>query len=206
MTQPLPLPTNQPFLPSPRFPKTLVLQVLELASGVQVVWSTARRNFLGLVPGVENAWIIVTGSKMSNEGTDEIRRQYNPATDQNQTIDGGQRSAILSLRAFAVDGVASIEPFDLLSRVRLQLRTRKCSALYAGTLALHTFGPINNLTDLVDEEGGRLVLNATMDVGIGYVDQADPVDPQEGGYIESSDAPNNGTLDGNAVGPLGPGA
>ena len=195
---------NLPFLPSPRFPKALLLQVLELAAGVPCVWTTAKRPMLGPLDATkEVAWVLVSVPSRNNEGTDELRRVYQPAPlDANAALQGGQRSCTVSLRAVSMD--ETLEAMDLLARIQFQLRTAKCAALYVGVLALQEFHPILNLGDETVED--RVVWTATMDVRLGYVDQSDPVDPQEGGYIASSDVPNNGTLDGNPVGPLGPGA
>lgn len=182
-------PSAQPFAPSPRLPKEQLLQVLRVASGVQTVWSTDRRGVLGAKPGSDKAWLLVSVSALSNDGTDEARSAYDPKLDENQFLQGGWRSCVVSLRAVSID--PKLEAFDLLGRVRFQLRTSKCQDLFAGVLALHEIHPIVTMSEELED---RVVLAAVMDVGFGYVEQADPLDPEQGGYATGTDAVNNGTL------------
>lgn len=176
---------TQPILPSPRFPRETLLQVLNLVSGVQVVWSSLKRPLQGLRPGTENAWLIAGVQSYRSVGVDERRFSFNPSTGQNDVIVVGQREFTLVVRARSLN--ADILAFDLLERVRFRLRGTPAKSLMIPTIALVDFGPIVDLPDSTFTVGDvrRAMSEATLDVMMACIVSADPGEPGEGDWIQS---------------------
>jgi hypothetical protein len=175
-----------PITPSPRFPLETLLTLVRTLSGVQAVWTTRKRGFLGLRPGTEKAWIVVSAQSYLSIGVDELRTQYDPARGENALLLRGQRSVTLVLRAMSE--TQTLQAFDLLERVRFRMRTQVARAIMVPLIALKDFGPIVTLDDETTTTGGveRRVLVATMDIRLLYVVGAAPGDPDEGAFIGST--------------------
>jgi hypothetical protein len=190
---------NQPVLPSPRFPKARLLEILRAISGVQVVWTTYKRGLQGLRPGTENAWLLAGVQSYVGVGVDELRLKYDAKLDRNLAIQAAQRQFTLVLRAQSID--PNLEAFDLLERVRFRFRTQTARVLMVPTIALCDFGPMVSLPDSTYDVGGgiqRALLDATLDVRMACVLGADPGDPGQGNWIETV-APATAVPDGDAV-------
>jgi hypothetical protein len=189
---------TQPVLPSPRFPKALILELVRTLAEVQCVWTTARRNLQGLRPGTEMAWMICGLQSYVEVGTDELRVAYDPTADRNVESLRGQRNFTLVLRAQSLD--ARLEAFDLCERVRFRMRTTTARAIMVPILALRDFGPTTTLPDSTYDVGGtqRALLEATLDVRMACVVAADPGDP--GNYIATVDPSASSMVIGPATG------
>ena len=188
---------DPPALPSPRLPKATLLQILAVASGVQVSWKTGKRAHLGQRAATERAWITVSASQYQDMGWDEPRKVLNPITGNEDLIVVGQRQFTLGLRASSLD--ATLEATDLLERVRFGFYRNAVRQLMIPTIALIGCKPIVELPDTVADN--RIVLTATMDMRMQCVVSADPRDSGEGSYIESV---NGGTFTGTGAGTLLP--
>jgi hypothetical protein len=138
----------------------------------------------------ERAWLIAGIQSLGNLGVDELRQQYNPVTNQNDSLVAAYRSFTLGVKAFSLD--ATLEAFDLLERVRFRFRTEEIQTILRPTIALRDFQPIHVLDSA--SANNRLVLVATVDIRMLAVLTADNLDPAEGGWIQTSDGPLNGTL------------
>lgn len=163
MTQPAPPPPR--VLPSPRLPKALLLQLITTISGVQVVWVTDKRpGILGQQAGKEHAWITLALQSWKNEGVDELRYVFNPATQNNDAMTIGQRSFTLVCKAYSLD--PNLEAFDLLERVRFRLRSGTARSIMVPVLALRDIQPIATFPESLAQAGqaARTLLAAQMDV------------------------------------------
>jgi hypothetical protein len=178
-----------PVTPSPRFPLERLLTLVRTISGVQAVWSTKKRGFLGLRPGTEMAYLVVSSQSNLGIGVDELRVQYDPARNENAMMLRGQRSVTIVLRAISF--TQTLQAFDLLERVRFRMRTKVARDIMVPTIALKDFGPIVNLEDETQTSGGVsiIALAATMDMRLLYVVGADPGDAGQGDFIATVNGP-----------------
>lgn len=189
---------TQPVQPSPRLLRDQLLLILRTISKVQCVWATRKQPHLGQQdPEISNerAWIKASLQSWQSIGIDEQRQQYNPVTDQNDTLVVGQRRFTLVVRAESND--PKLEAFDLCERVRFRFRSQTARALMVPVLALIDFGPIVTHQAFADVGGTkREMLAATLDVRMAGVVADDPLDPGEGGYIATVDAATGGLIPG----------
>jgi len=156
---------------------------------VLVVWYTRKRPLLGVRPAGERAWILATMQSYRAIGIDEQRQVFNATTNQNDTIVVGQRAFTLVVRAESLD--ADLEAFDLCERVRFRFRSQTARALMVPNLALVDFAPIMQHDEMLAGAGDtkRQLLSSTLDVRMAAVVAADALDPNEGSWIETFDAP-----------------
>ena len=173
--------------PSPREPKATLLAIIKAIAGVQVVWSTDRRQHLGQMLGKEHAWIFASIASWTSVGIDQLRMVYNATKDANDELLVGQRQFTLRLKAQSYD--ATLEAMDLCERVRFRLRTPTARALFNGIIALVDIPPTVMLPEETVVAGGieRCLLTASMDVRMACVVASDPLDPDGGGYIATVD-------------------
>lgn len=173
--------------PSPRLPKEQLLTLIRTLSGVQVAWRTSKRGLLGQRPGTETAWILVSAQSYVAIGVDDLRRTWNPLTNENDALLVGQRAFTLNLQAFSID--TSLQAFDLLERVAFRMRTTTARSLMVPTVALRTIQAITDLDDIV-APSGHIVLHATMDIRMLSVVGAELDDPGASSIIETAEIPN----------------
>ena len=178
----------QPVLPSPRLPQAQLLELVNTLAGVQSKWDNLSRPLLGQRPGTEKAWLLCGVQSWLELGTDELRYVWNAETQNNDEFVVGQRAFTLTLQAFSLD--TTIQPYDLLERVRFRLRSQTARALMVPTLALRDFQRIVNLPpDQQAMDGGHIVLRSSLDVRMLCVVGANPNDQGGGGVIESCPVP-----------------
>lgn len=181
-----------PPTPSPQFPRTQLLTLLETISAVKCRWTTRAYGHLGQPMVGERAWLEVSVLAIARKGIDELRQVYLPSIDQNDNILVGQRVATITLDARSVD--PSLEAIDLLERVAFRLRTQTARDLMVPTIALVDIQPITMLPGIVAQN--RETMRATMDVRFAYVLGDDPTGPGEGGYIAQVDSASGGVIPG----------
>lgn len=176
MTQPGTLPV----LPSPRLPKTLLLQILAQASGVPCYWATDRQAQKGGRSNAEKAWVTVGVQSYVWTGWDEVIRGYDPARDVITEVVAAHRTFTLALKCFSRD--ASLEAYDLAERIRFRFSTPTIRALMIPTIALIDMMPVRIYETDLDT---FTVLVAQMDIRLKIAFGVDPMDSNEGGYIKS---------------------
>ena len=177
MTQPGILPV----LPSPRLPKPTLTTIFQLASGVQVYWSTSRTPQRGQKVSTEHAWITASMRSVATIAVDEKRLAWNPVTNTNETTVVAHRAFTVSLRAESFD--TTLEAYDLLERVRIRLRGPQIRALMEPTIALET---IKNITALPDQDlDGRALRVAVLDVRMRCALTFANMDPSDTNWIEA---------------------
>ena len=177
-----------PVVPSPRVPKATLLKIVEVCSGVAVVWGTAKRPHLGQTTSEENAWIQLSLLSYSHVGVDERREELDVTNNINRCILVGQRQFTTSLMARSLD--PEIEAFDLLERVAFRIRTATARELFGPLLALRDIQPITVLNDVTADN--RIILAASMDIRWNSTVFADPNEAGEGGFV--GNAGGSGTL------------
>lgn len=176
-------------LPSPRLPKGQILALVQAISGVQCVWSTAKRPQLGAQPGLEHAWIELTAQSWRGIGVDELRQVLNPVTNALDNMTIGQRAFTLVLKAKSLD--LNLEAFDLLERVRFRIRSAGARAIMVPTLALVDLQPIQTFPESTYSVGAvsRVLLTASMDVRMACVVAAPQGDAGDGDFITVAPVP-----------------
>jgi hypothetical protein len=175
-----------PILPSPRFPKDQLINVVQTIAGVQVVWRTAARPLLAQRPGTEWAWIMLSVQSYVSVGIDELRQQLNAQQTALDSIVVGLRHFTLVCRAYSID--ATLQAFDLLERVRFRIRSATAHDLMVPTVALRDMGEVRPLDDATIDLAGskRTLLAAMLDIRMACVLADDPRVAGEGDFIETA--------------------
>lgn len=184
MTQAAPFPQNR--RPTPRIPKQALIALIQTISGVQVQWVRDPRVLLGLSPNGESAWVLLSVGPVRNIGGDELRGLYDSTNNQNVWLQLGDRSFTLKCAVRSMD--ATLEGADLCERIRFGIRTATARAIFVPqNLALQTIQP-NVPTPFF--AAGQFVDGWQLDIRMGWRAAADPVDPGEGGYIQTVNGTN----------------
>lgn len=170
--------------PSPRVPKAILVQLYSTLAGVPAVWQTEPNPDLGEGPGLEQAFCKLTLSSFRNVGIDELRTVYDADADQNVNVLLGNRQFTLTMQARSLD--ETLEAYDLCERVRFRLRTAVAQAIYRPAfLSLRDIQAVHPVYGRTSNT--QVLLSASMDVRWNWLAWADPLDPQEGGYIQTVD-------------------
>lgn len=195
--------------PSPRFPVDKIVALYAQLGGVQVTLSWQKQPLKGQVPSTEKAWIEVDETSAGALGDDEMRAQYNVASNSNTFLLRGDRVITHTLKAKSLDNTLSA--WSLLERVRFRLRTDLATTAYrAAGVSIASSGRdmlIRHFDEIIEAAGedSRKIKVAVMEIRWNWCASAtmSPTD-MDGGYIQrvnggtpTSPVPNVGIIPGN---------
>jgi hypothetical protein len=170
-------------IPSPRVPKSTLIRLIQTISGTQTVWATDPTPQLGQGQGLERAFVKLSLSGFRSVGVDELRQAFDETTQQNVSVLLGNRQFTLTCKCASLEP-RILEAYDLAERIRFRMRTQVARGIFVPAyLSLRDMGPVVPAYDRI--AGSQVLLAAALDIRFNWLSWADPLDPNEGGWIET---------------------
>lgn len=162
---------------------------------LDVVWETEPRPLLGAGSDGKRAYIMLSLMAYGSIGVDDYRQTFDEANDKIVSTISGNRLFTISMRCNSLS--PELQPFDVLERVRVQLRGVTAAATYAAQNM--AFVRTESIVPLRSQKvNNQALLCAVLDVTFSRAANSSATD-DPGDYIAKV---NGGSASGGPVGPI----